>query len=265
MLTAIERYYDAAPRTSARTEEIGPFTLFVQIADGWPFYARPRLDVPGPFTVADIARVRARQQELGVPQAFEWVHETTPQLRAVITAAGLTVHEHPLMLLDGLPPVVDPPSGAVVRLVTEEDDLAAISAVAGVGFAAPGTATGPASLAERDQAAAGLPAQYLDHLGRRLRAGLMVTAAAFTSDGPVAEGSHQPVAGVTEVVGVATLPAYRRRGLAAAITALLAADARARGASVVFLSASDAAVAHLYRGIGFRTIGTACIAEPGNG
>jgi predicted GNAT family acetyltransferase len=50
--------------------------------------------------------------------------------------------------------------------------------------------------------------------------------------------------------------------LGAAVTALLAADARERGVQTVFLSASDDAVARIYARIGFRRIGTAMIAEP---
>ncbi len=41
-LAAIEAYYDAVPRSAARTEECGPFTLFVGTGP-WPYYARPRL------------------------------------------------------------------------------------------------------------------------------------------------------------------------------------------------------------------------------
>ena len=44
LLADLERYYDDVPRAFARTEEIGPFTLFVtRDPHGWPYYARPRL------------------------------------------------------------------------------------------------------------------------------------------------------------------------------------------------------------------------------
>jgi predicted GNAT family acetyltransferase len=66
---------------------------------------------------------------------------------------------------------------------------------------------------------------------------------------------------VTEIVGVATLPAARRRGLGAAITAALVADAQQRGVDVIFLSAGSEAVARIYERVGFRRIATACIAE----
>jgi predicted GNAT family acetyltransferase len=71
---------------------------------------------------------------------------------------------------------------------------------------------------------------------------------------------HQPVGDVTEVVGVATLPAFRRRGLGAAVTGLLVADARARGVETVFLTAGDEEIARVYARLGFVRIGTSCIA-----
>ncbi len=78
----------------------------------------------------------------------------------------------------------------------------------------------------------------------------------------MAAGSCQAMDGVAEITGVGVLPDSRRHGLGAAVTAVLAADALARGVRTVFLSASDQQVARVYASIGFREIGTAMIAEP---
>ncbi len=87
--------------------------------------------------------------------------------------------------------------------------------------------------------------------------------AAAVEDGVVlCAGQHNPVGGVTEIVGVGTLPSARRRGLALAVTAALVADARARGVGTVFLSAGDEDVARIYARLGFRRVATALIAEP---
>ena len=96
----------------------------------------------------------------------------------------------------------------------------------------------------------------------RVRRGLTVWAAAWVDGLPVASSMHQPVGGVTEVVGVATLPAFRRRGLGAAVTALLVEDARARGAETVFLTARNDEIARVYARLGFVRVGTSCIAAP---
>ncbi|MGA5068107.1 GNAT family N-acetyltransferase [Streptomyces exfoliatus] len=245
VLNRIETYYDAVPRSSARAEEFGPLTLFVQEGQGWPFYARPALGATGEIPVEDVEKVRARQRELGVPEAFEWVAETTPGLRAAVEASGLTVHEHPLMVLEGDGLAVPEPEGVTVRMVGA-DDPGLGSAVAAP-YAAFGMAPQPGT-AER--------------IGGRIEAGLTRLAAAFDGTGSaLTAGQHQPVGPVSEVVGVGTVPAARRRGLGLAVTAALVADARAHGAELVFLSASDADVARLYGRLGFRTVATALIAE----
>ncbi|MGW0122334.1 GNAT family N-acetyltransferase [Streptomyces sp. NPDC003327] len=249
VLKRIETYYDTVPRSSARAEAFGPLTLFVQEGTGWPYYARPALGHTGAVSVEEVARVRARQRELGVPEAFEWVAETTPGLRAAVEASGLTVHEHPLMVLEtgGEAPVVPVPEGVTVRTVGA-DDPALASAVAaphrafGGGDPEPGT---------------------VERIAARVEAGWTRVAAALDARGTaLAAGQHQPVDGVTEVVGVGTLPEARRRGLGLAVTAALVADARARGVELVFLTASDGDVARLYGRLGFRTVATALIAEP---
>lgn len=77
----------------------------------------------------------------------------------------------------------------------------------------------------------------------------------------VAVASTQAALGVAEVVGVATLPAYRRRGLGAAVTAAVVRTAVVAGATTVFLSAGDDDVARMYAGLGFARVGTAVVAE----
>jgi ribosomal protein S18 acetylase RimI-like enzyme len=259
LLTEIEAYYDAVPRTATRAEQIGPFTLFVNDGAGWPYYARPSLGATA-FTASDVNRVRERQRALGVPESFEWTADVSPALRAAVEAAGLSVAEYPLMALldEGQPPRL--PDGVTLRLVTPDDDLARIGAVAAVAFGVPGTAAGPEGVDAL--ARAELSSEMAGFVRERLRAGRTVTAAAFTAEGPVATGSYQPVGNVSEVAGVGTLPAYRRRGLGAAVTGLLVEDARRRGIQTIFLTAGSEDVARIYHQLGFRRIATGCIASP---
>ncbi|MFE5627870.1 GNAT family N-acetyltransferase [Streptomyces sp. NPDC056543] len=246
MLSRLETYYDTVPRSAARTEEFGPLTLFVREGEGWPYYARPTLGHTGEVTAGEVDRVRARQRELGAPEAFEWVAETTPGLRAAVEKSGLVVHEHPLMVLDGEPAAVTAPEDVTVRIVGAGD--AVLESAAAAPFAAFGVAPAPGAAAK---------------LAGRIEAGLTRLAAAVDATGTaLSAGQYQPVGPVAEVVGVGTLPDARRRGLGLAVTAALVADARAAGVETVFLSASDASVARLYGRLGFRTVGTALIAEP---
>ncbi|MFD6941189.1 GNAT family N-acetyltransferase [Streptomyces goshikiensis] len=262
ILESLERYYDAVPRVGgARGEDFGPLTLFVQEGAGWPYYARPALG-GADASVADVERVLARQRELGIPEAFEWVAETSPALRAAVEAAGLHVHEHPLMVLD---PAAEPlaPHPDVRLLGADDPLLAAAVAVPALAFADPGTARGEAGPAELAVAAAD-PAVEVRRasLAAKLTAGTTAMAAAARDGVVLCSGLYNPVGEVAEVVAVGTLPSARRQGLALGVTAALVADALARGAATVFLTAGDEDVARVYSRAGFRRAATALIAEP---
>ncbi len=265
LLSRLERYYDTVPRATATAESIGPFTLFVA-TEGfpYPYYARPTLglgaEVAG--TVSDVEVVRARQRSLGVPESFEWVEENSPRLTSLMEGAGLVVHRHPLLVL-GQPRWPADPAGITVRIAGPDDDaLAGLRATLDVGFAHGGTAIGEAGVAERDAAIRD------DDPGLATLAGQVSPGAPGrwpwlkTVWGSVGGGLHNQRHGVTEVAGIATLPAYRRRGIAAAVTAQLVADALEQGVEVCFLSAESDEVARVYERLGFERVGTACTAEP---
>ena len=262
-LERIDAFCDAVPRQSARAEELGPLVLFVPVGPGWPYYARPRMGARTPARAADIRLVRARQRELLIPESFEWLEQTAPTMAAAAADAGLEVHRHPLLMLGELGPAPRVPPRVTVHLVTPDDaDLVLAWAVPGVAFGYPGTGIGEAGVTERDKLAADHDGSTIQMLRERLESGRSVLGAASGPNGPLAAGSYQLADGVAEITGVGVLPASRRRGLGAAVTRALAADAVRHGARVVFLSATDAAVARVYQRLGFREIGTAIIAEP---
>jgi ribosomal protein S18 acetylase RimI-like enzyme len=241
LIDAIEAYYDAAPRTAAHAESVGPFTLFVGTG-AWGYYARPTLGLRRTITPEDVAALRARQRELDMGQEIEWQPSVTPGLADACAAAGMRVHSFRLLVHDRSLPQ----QRTGVRIVGPEDDLAAWVSVQQQGFGA----------------SAEVDAATVDHLAARLGTGASRMAAAFVDGRPVCVGVHQPVGDVTEVVGVATLPTARRQGWAGAVTHALVADARGLGVSIVFLSAADDAVARVYERVGFRDVGQVCAAEP---
>ena len=262
LLHRIERYYDAVPRWGSRTEQIGPFTLFVS-GGGWPYYARPSAGwEPGTVTADEVTAVRVRQRELGVPEAFEWVGELAPDLATACRDAGLAVTEVPILVHHD-PLAVPVPDGIRIRRLTEQDRaVAAGQVVASIGFAAAGTEIGDGGPAERDRLLEQRDPGASDHLRALIGAGRSVFVVAEDEGGVLCSGGHNPADDVTEIVGVATLPAARRRGLGAAVTDTLVADAIRRGIDVIFLSAHDEDVARVYRRIGFRRVGTGYLAEP---
>ncbi|WP_329385792.1 GNAT family N-acetyltransferase [Streptomyces sp. NBC_01351] len=263
ILDSLERYYDTVPRVGgARAEDFGPLTLFVQEGAGWQYYARPALGGAADATPADVERVLERQRELKVPEAFEWVAETSPSLRAPVEAAGLDVHAHPLMVLDA--EAVRLPSHPGVRLLDADDPLlTAAVTVPALAFRVPGTAVGEAGPGELAAAVADPSAQERrDRVSGMLASGRTAMAAAVRDGVVLCSGQYIPVGDVAEVVAVGTLPSARRQGLALGVTAALVARALEQGARTVFLSAGDEDVARIYTRIGFRRVATALIAEP---
>ena len=262
VLERIEVYLDAAPRSATQPEAVGKFTLFRPLGP-WRFYARPRLGLAEPIDRDDVDGLRSRQRELSLPEKIEWVVEMAPSLAGAAHESGLAIHQYPLLALLGRGGAsIETPAGVEIRLVDAGDEqFAHAHAVANVGFGAAGTQVGPEGVKERDESAAAMKPATLDFMRERASRGLSVSYAAFDESGPIGVGTHQPVAGATEIVGVATLPSARRRGIAAALTAALVADALGRGVGTVFLGADSDDVARVYERVGFTRIGSTGAAE----
>jgi GNAT superfamily N-acetyltransferase len=264
LLGRVDRYLHAAPLTGAEPSEIGAFTLF-RSSIAWPYYARPRPGTGHRFTRRDIDELWAGCRELGLPLSVEWVPQCTPTLAGAVAAAGLVVIEHPLLVLPA--PAFIPaaaPAGVTVEIIAaDRQRLVTARAVADVAFGTPGTDVGPTGAQARDDRTAAVAAARGNTLLERARRGVTVTAVALGPDGrAVASGQHQPVDTSSEIVAVATLPAFRRRGLASAVTSRLAEHAFAGGADLVLLSAQNDDVARIYERLGFTRIGTVGAAEP---
>ncbi|NUR98512.1 MAG: GNAT family N-acetyltransferase, partial [Kribbellaceae bacterium] len=179
MITRVDDYLHSVPLSGAVAEQVGPFTLF-RSTTIWPYYARP---VPGAGVTiepGDVELVRKRCAELDIPLSFEWVVETCPSLGPAAAAAGLSVVEHPLLVLeraDFRPAVAD---ARCEILPADEAVIRQSRAVVNLAFGESGTAVGNAGPAERDAAAAELADDLVATLLDRMRRGVSVNAGAFT-------------------------------------------------------------------------------------
>jgi predicted N-acetyltransferase YhbS len=259
LLDCIERYFAAAPLADAEIRPVG--ALDVPLSDpAWPYPARPR---PGasPVTADDVRAAVALQQEAGLPAALEWVPERAPATAAAARAAGLVVEELPLLV------VVDEvelllPAGVRLYLVGADDpELPLYQRVAATAFATPG---GPADVGDVPLDTSPEARARTAVLRERIAEGRTVMMVAVENGAPVAVGSHQPVdidgSEISEIVGVATSPRLRGRGLGAGITSALVAHAR-ESADTVFLAAGDDDVARVYERVGFARLATTAVAD----
>ncbi|WP_040339331.1 GNAT family N-acetyltransferase [Candidatus Blastococcus massiliensis] len=261
LLECIERYYAAAPLPDARIERAG--ALDVPVADpAWPYPARPARGSDSRVTVADVRRAVELQQAAGLPAALEWIPECTPEVAGAARAAGLVVEELPLLVADE-PVELLFPAGVRLYLVGAEDpELPHYLAVSAVAFAHPG---GPADVPATVPAPEPESGPGTAALRERIASGRTVMMVAIERGVPVAVGLHQPVdidgAVVSEIVGLATTPRLRGRGLGAGIASALVAHAR-ETADLVFLAAGDDDVSRVYERIGFARVATTGAAGP---
>jgi ribosomal protein S18 acetylase RimI-like enzyme len=88
----------------------------------------------------------------------------------------------------------------------------------------------------------------------------LVASRAFTAylhDQPVGAGMFTQIyEGLTELIGITTLSAFRRQGIATALTAYMAQSAFEQGASFVFLITATTQAGHVYERVGFRPSAT---------
>ncbi|HZU14815.1 MAG TPA: GNAT family N-acetyltransferase [Chloroflexota bacterium] len=243
-LLRLQRYlYDTAFASYA-TVTIGPFTAFFHPENPLRFlnYAIPAIPKPaGAETtlprVIDEFRRRDR-----LPR-FEFIEGYAPDLAPELQRFGFLV-EGRLHLMTAEPANLAARSAVpglqVVRL-TEESPGDLIAAYRSVG--ARGFGTGD----ESDPAP-----ETIEGTRRSIARGMGALLA--TLDGqPAGVGSFtQPRDGLSEVAGIATLPEFRRRGIAGAVTAEALRMLFEEGVTLAMLTAADERAGRVYERVGFR-------------
>ena len=239
LLTLINDYLDAAPAQTCDVERIGPYLLYFRRDSDMPeiSYARP---VYGERegTLEEIAAVRAAFVAHSRRPRWEYLEELNPELAEKLVDAGFPVPTpRPLQVVTAERFHPERSTVAEIRPITLDEAQATDAVLAAAFGGNPDEADG----------------SFLRGLMER---GAYVVAA-FVDGKPVAAGLHSPVGQTTEVAGVGTALAWRRKGLAGAVTTALVEDALSRGCTCIFLSAGDESVARVYGRLGFERVGTA--------
>jgi ribosomal protein S18 acetylase RimI-like enzyme len=221
---------------AAEREEVaaGDFVLYRSRSSDHPYlnYAVPVAEPAGWRGVDELAAAFAAH---GLRPRLEFLSECAPGLEDALADEGFEVEARiPVMIC----PAdawrrVPAPAGVLIARVLEAPDAWPLLKVTRLAFGeAPPTAADVAA--------------YGGH-GLLARAHGVPAGAAYRT--PV-------VLGVSELGGIGVLERYRRRGIAAALTAAAAADAVAAGAEVVFLTPGNDGAQRVYARAGFRPAAT---------
>jgi len=245
LLRRIDAYLNVAPRATCEVETEPPFTLFFNMESILAFlsYARPTSPLPDDPIALDHAVERVRDAFVRRDRVCRWefIRELFPSLPHALTSRGFPEPDiNPLMVItpDRFRPETHP--DVEVRAVAQESEVEAAIRVQQRGFGV------------EDEIMA---EEFTRGVWQAIARGMRLYAA-FLEGMPVAAGSHLPVSGVTELLGIATLPEFRRRGLAGVLSSALVSDAFATGCDCVFLTAGDDLARRLYARTGFEEIGT---------
>src|SRR5512140_175664 len=229
---------------------VPPFTLFFHATDPLPFfnYAIPDAST-APFgdLAAPLARLRAEFAARRRVSRFEFVEACAPALAAALEAHGFTLENRAQLMV--CPRGSERAVPAVARL-----EIAALDAGSPLGEFA--------SFLDVQRLAFGLPSPEPANPeeARSLRDSLGGGFALAGRIGGrlVATAMIQPGAdGLAELVGVATLEEFRRRGIGGALSFEAVRRAFGLDISLVFLSAADARAGRVYEAAGFSPEGHA--------
>jgi GNAT superfamily N-acetyltransferase len=186
--------------------------------------------VPSAASLDEIERAFAAR---GAPTQIELPHLADPAIAALLTARGYRLASFENVLgraIDGEPTQVTPPGVQVRR--SDDDEFDAWIDVVAEGFAHPDAQGVPS---HED-----VPREILERAQRDFDAAGVARYIALR-DGRIAGGASLRIAeGVAQLVGAATAPAHRRRGIQTALLAARLADAAAAGCDIAVVTTQPA-------------------------
>jgi ribosomal protein S18 acetylase RimI-like enzyme len=239
-LECVQTYLRWQARRGRIAHALAAFTAYTPATDdaaGAP-YAIPRR-LRRALRDADLNEIHATFERRGARPRVEFLADLFPDLPQRLESAGYQeTRRQPVLLARPRDIRSSPPPHAELITISRTSSLEDVHEnldTNALGFDEPAGAT-------EGQADA-------------FRAGL-VTSRAFTLRAhgrPVAAGMFEAIiGGVTELMGIATLPEYRRQGFAAYVTAAMAQSAFTHGATLVFLCAVSEEASRVYQRAGFR-------------
>jgi len=249
--TLLRRIEAANTQVTAKQREViivGSFQAMINPTTDltWLNYAVPIAPLGTSAEVAQaLVELRHIFKERDRILRFEFTESLWSTLPTALEDAGLrTEARHPMMLCT--PTDFQPYQGSAVQvqLLTPDahpDILAACVTIPKQCFSLNNTAQAPTT-------------QEINELKEQIYKGMMQGALAYINGIPAGVGFTLPMLGISELVGVATLPAQRCRGVAKTLCSTLIKDHFKTGGELVWLAAGDAIAQATYEHIGFRLV-----------
>ncbi|MGL5062115.1 MAG: GNAT family N-acetyltransferase [Microcoleus sp.] len=242
MESHIQSYLRFAANSQRDTAQIGPFFATFSHSSDNPFlnYAIPDNNAtPSP---ADVAALISAYEGRGLRPRLEYVAQLAPLVEPALAAAGFTVEgRFPLMVCSpGAEKTMPLPEGIELVVPTSDSELRDTVTV-------------------QHEAYGALPPNFEDveRLRESLTMGGIAVLARDAATGEPAGAGQLTVPGnmTTEIAGIGVRVAFRRRGIAGALTARLLQEAFAAGVSVAFLTPGHDEEARIYSRAGFVPVG----------
>jgi ribosomal protein S18 acetylase RimI-like enzyme len=235
----IQAYLRDAAARSRETARIGPFLATFDPTSDNRFlnYAIPDDDAqPSAAEVQALIEAYLRRD---LRPRLEYLPSTAPGVEAAVRAAGFEAEGRLPLMIRTSDRIVDPPRLEGVELLTPstDEELRGATAAQSEAFGGP-----PLSGANADRMRATIASGGIAIAARELATGTIVGAGVCTP----------PADEVTELAGIGVQTAYRRRGIAGALTARLAQQAFAAGVTTAFLTPGDDGAGRVYERAGFE-------------
>ncbi len=240
MISSIQDYLRVAAARGRDTARIGPFLATFSRSSTNPFlnYAIPN-DGAKP-RVEEVAGLIEAYQRRGLRPRLEYLTTCAPEVEEPLLAAGFTVE------------------GRLALMTCQVGDARTIPVPEGIELVQPQTDRELLDTRTMENEAYETPEiagqDDVQGLAASVQAGGMAVLARVEGTGePVGAGEYTaPVDGFTEITSVGVRSAFRRRGIAAAITAWLLQSAFDAGVTSPFLMANEAEE-RIYARTGFHT------------
>ncbi len=250
----LEAYMREAAALSHETISLPPFVIYLNPEDPFRFHNYAKLERSDVGEVAgQLEELRALFRARNRLPRFEYLEDYAPGFAAVLEKAGFE-HEGRYLLMVCTPDTLrrpDAPEGLEIQPVTGASSYQQVFDF---------VQTQKAGFAELDNR----PVTEQEITSTRARLGRNGTFLGRLDGQPAGVAVFTtPLDGFTELVGIATAPEYRGRGIAAALTAHAAGNAFDRGVRVAFLTAADERAGRVYERAGFSALGWALVyADP---